>query len=156
MEILNHLHSILRWGILFILIVSIIKARSNKINNIAFADTEGIKKIALIGMMLLHTQLVIGIIQYVFGARGMHAIKTLGMKEVMGDSVNRFYAVEHLTGMLIAIIIITIGYSTAKRMTDAAKSNKRIFITYLIGLILIIASIPWPFRPGFAGIAGWF
>jgi hypothetical protein len=154
MEIINHLHSILRWAILVFLILTIVKARSSKIKQISFA--EGVKKTALISMMLLHTQLVIGIIQYVVGARGLNAIKTLGMKEVMGDSVNRFYAMEHLVGMLIAIIIITVGYSTAKRMTDAAKSNGRIFITYLIGLILIIASIPWPFRPGFAGIAGWF
>jgi len=66
----------------------------------------------------------------------------------------RFYSVEHLAGMLIAIILITIGYSSAKRLKEDRLKFKKIFTFYLIGLILILASIPWPFRSELGG--SWF
>ena len=55
--------------------------------------------------------------------------------------------------MLIAIVLITIGYSRSKRATDAVAKQRLIGIFYGLGLLLILASIPWPFR--IAG-AGWF
>ena len=71
----------------------------------------------------------------------------------MSDKLYRFYTVEHTTGMLIAIILITIGYSRSKRASEAVTKQRLIGIFYGIGLLLILASIPWPFRiPG----AGWF
>ncbi|MCB0559720.1 MAG: cytochrome B, partial [Phaeodactylibacter sp.] len=67
--------------------------------------------------------------------------------------VLRFYSVEHLTIMILAIALITIGYSQAKKKVEAAQKFRATFIYYLIGLLLILAGIPWPFRfPG----AGWF
>lgn len=72
---------------------------------------------------------------------------------MLSDKLYRFYSVEHTTGMLIAIILITIGYSRSKRATDAITKQRLIGIFYGIGLLLILASIPWPFR--IVG-AGWF
>jgi len=55
--------------------------------------------------------------------------------------------------MILAIILITVGYSTAKRAGTSLAKHKKIAIYYGIGLLLILASIPWPFR----GLgAGWF
>jgi hypothetical protein len=67
----------------------------------------------------------------------------------MKETVLRFYLVEHISLMIVAIILITVGYSKAKK----AASWKPVFTYYLIGLILILASIPWPFR---IPVAGWF
>jgi len=72
---------------------------------------------------------------------------------VMGDSMTRFYTVEHLVGMLIGIALVTVGYSRAKRQAELNKGWKSIGTFYLIGLLVILASIPWPFRN--LG-AGWF
>jgi hypothetical protein len=55
--------------------------------------------------------------------------------------------------MIIAIILVTIGHAKAKRASEPAKKHKTILLFYAIGLILILASIPWPFRQ--LG-AGWF
>jgi membrane protein DedA with SNARE-associated domain len=66
----------------------------------------------------------------------------------------RFYGLEHFAGMLIAVILITIGYSKSKRAKTATEKFKPIKIFYLIGLIIILASIPWPFRANLGG--AWF
>jgi len=71
----------------------------------------------------------------------------------MENALLRFYTVEHMSMMIVAIILITIGFSTAKRLEDAVAKHKRVAIMYGIGLVIIIASIPWPFRE--LG-AGWF
>jgi uncharacterized membrane protein YwaF len=67
--------------------------------------------------------------------------------------VLRFYGMEHILLMIIAIILVTIGHAKAKRASEPSKKHKTILLFYAIGLILIIASIPWPFRQ--LG-AGWF
>jgi hypothetical protein len=47
--------------------------------------------------------------------------------------------------MILAIIIISVGYIMAKKVAPKKKAFSRIFWAYLVGLILILASIPWPF-----------
>jgi hypothetical protein len=61
----------------------------------------------------------------------------------MKDAATRFFAVEHFAGMLIAIILITIARGKAKVFNYKASS-----LLYLIALIIILVSIPWPFREG--------
>jgi membrane protein DedA with SNARE-associated domain len=73
---------------------------------------------------------------------------------VMKDAVARFYTVEHISMMLIAVALITIGYSKAKRAANSAAKGKTTFWFYLIGLLVILAAIPWPFRSGLGG--GWY
>jgi hypothetical protein len=74
--------------------------------------------------------------------------------EVMKSAVGRFYTVEHFSMMLIAVILITVGNAKSKRMADDGKKFKSVFTYFLIALILILVSIPWPFREGLGG--SWF
>jgi hypothetical protein len=64
----------------------------------------------------------------------------------------RFFTVEHWLMMLIAIILIHIGYIRAQKL-DYMNAQKAIFTYYLIALMITILAIPWPFR-GFGN--GWF
>ncbi len=147
MDVLNQLHSILRWVILILLILTIVKSFQGMRKNGAYNASD--KKFALWTLIGAHLQLVIGLVQYFVGGKGLHNIQTYGMGDVMKNSVMRFYAVEHIFVMLIAIILITVGYSTAKRTLAPRKKHKKIFIFYLIALILILSRIPWPFMKGF-------
>lgn len=64
----------------------------------------------------------------------------------------RFFGVEHWLLMLIAIVLIHIGYIRSTRI-DYVKAQKTIFLYYLIALLVVILGIPWPFR----GLGnGWF
>ncbi|NBX38759.1 MAG: cytochrome B [Flavobacteriia bacterium] len=141
-EILNPIHSGLRWIILILLVLAIINAFSAK----TFEKKH--KMINLFAMIALHTQLLIGLV----------LLKSSGKVNFgegwMKDSIYRFYGMEHLAGMVIAIALITFGYVKSKKGTTPAEIYKPIKLFYVIGLILILASIPWPFRANLGG--AWF
>lgn len=153
MESLNHLHSVLRWAILILLVITVFRSFNGMRKNSDYLAQD--KKFALWTLIAAHIQLVIGLIQYFVGPWGLKNIQNNGMGAVMKDSYGRFFAVEHLLMMIIAIALITIGYSSAKRTLAPRKKHKKIFIFFLIALIIILAAIPWPFRPGFETRA-WF
>lgn len=142
-SILTHAHSGLRWVAIILLLLAIVNAFTSK----TFEKKH--KMINLFTMITLHTQLIIGLIQY-FITSGKVKFFDGWMKE----AAFRFYGMEHLLGMLIAIVLITVGYSKSKRGATDAEKFKSIKVFYLIGFILILASIPWPFRTALGG--SWF
>jgi membrane protein DedA with SNARE-associated domain len=141
-EILKHTHSGLRWVALILILMAIY----NSITAKEFTKRE--KLINLFSMVSLHTQLLLGLVLYFISPRVSFAAGW------MKDASFRFYGMEHLAGMLIAIALITVGYVKSKKGTTPAAIYKPIKLFYIIGLILILASIPWPFRANLGG--GWF
>ncbi len=141
---LLHLHNLGRWILLILLVVALYKSITGMIGNKSF--TEGDKKIGLFLMITAHLMLLVGLYQWFVGSWGLKNIQNLGMAAVMKDSVYRFWAVEHITGMLIGIVLITIARgSFRKKISDKAK-HSRSFWLYFIALIIIFACVPWPFR----------
>jgi len=142
---LLHAHSGLRWIVLILLVLALVQAVSGWMNKKDF--TEGNRKVALFALIFTHIQLLIGLVLYFISP------KVAFVEGFMQNDVYRFYAVEHLSLMLLAIILITVGFSTAKKAGESILKHKKIAIFYGIGLVLILAGIPWPFR----GLgAGWF
>ena len=130
---LLHLHNLLRWVVLITLLLSIVKLISG----------QNALKTSKILLISAHTSLVLGLYQYFFGALGYKLIAAAGgMKEVMKNGVARFWAVEHISSMILAIVLITIGHIRLKK--GAKASTTATF--YLIALLLILSAIPWPFR----------
>ena len=142
-SILTHAHSELRWVALILLILAIINAFTSK------TYEKKHKMINLFAMVILHTQLLIGLVQY-FGTSS----KVQFIEGWMKNPLLRFYGMEHLAGMLIAIIVVTIGHSKSKKGSTPEEKYKPIKLWYVVGLILIVASIPWPFRAALGG--EWF
>ena len=70
-------------------------------------------------------------------------MKEVGMGEVMKNSDLRLYLIEHPLINLIAIILITVGWSKHKSATTDKAKFKSIWLMYLIGLILVLSRIPW-------------
>ena len=139
-----HLHNLGRWVIIILLLVNIVKSFNGMSGNKPF--TNGDKKAGLILMITAHIMLLIGFYQWFVGPWGLSTIQNMGMAAVMKNSIARFWVIEHLTGMLIGIILITVGRGSAKKnITDKAK-HSRSFWFYLIAFVVIIASVPWPFR----------
>jgi membrane protease YdiL (CAAX protease family) len=66
----------------------------------------------------------------------------------MKDSIQRFWAVEHLTGMIIAIVLITIAKGIAKKNLPDGLKHTKTAVMLLVALIIILAVVPWPFREG--------
>ncbi len=140
---LVHSHSGLRWLVLGLLIYAIYNAAVNKTS---YEKRD--KMINLFAMISLHIQLLLGIILYY--TSGNVSFDSGWMK----NAVTRFYGMEHLLGMLLAIIVVTVGRKMAEKQEEPEQKNKKILVWYTIGLFLILASIPWPFREALNG--SWF
>lgn len=137
---LLHAHSGLRWLVLIALVVALFQTFSRRGTSGNIMETKSV----LFTFILSHIQLLLGIILYFISP------KVIFGGDTMSNSLIRFFTVEHLIGMLIAIILITMGYIKAK---NAELPFNKAFNFYIAAFILILISIPWPFRE--LG-AGWF
>ncbi|TAL60751.1 MAG: cytochrome B [Bacteroidetes bacterium] len=144
---LLHTHSLLRYILLAFILISIFKSFSGWVGKKPYLP--GDKKVALFTLIAAHLQLVIGLILY-FG-NNWHSNIGAAMK----DSGLRFWSVEHMAMMLIAIALITVGYSAAKRGKDDEAKHKKIAIFFLLALIIIFLAIPWPFPLWSSVTRGW-
>jgi hypothetical protein len=135
------LHSLVRWGVLFFGVWAVVNAISGVTKKRAFSKTD--KLSGLFFMIFCDIQLLIGII-LLFTNGWIDKIKA-GMGPLMKDPSNRFFVIEHGLIMILAWVLVHIGYSKTKK---AAEENKhKIMLRFFgIALFLILISIPWPFR----------
>lgn len=131
---IKHLHSLLAYILIIGLIIAIVYLLAAYLTNKPYN-----RKIALLGLISAHLQFVVGLIAYFVSPYGMKNASSTAMK----DGISRLYFLEHPLTMLIAIVLITIGYSKAKRQPVAKKQNFTAMIFYAIGLVLILSRLPW-------------
>jgi len=135
-----HLHDTLRWLVLLSLVVTLVKYISGWLGNQPWKKTDNILGIVFTSLMDL--QLLTGLVLYFF----ISPVTKLAMSDfgaAMKDPGLRFYAVEHFSMMLIAVVLVHIGRAKSKKAkTDSAKF-KIATIFFLIALVVILAAIPW-------------
>lgn len=141
---LLHLHNLLRWIILILLLVSIYKAYTGWKAGGEFK--AGDKKTWLLTMISAHITLLLGLYQVAFGRYGIFTTTLPEGTSFMKDKFYRFYWLEHPLLMIIAIAFITIGHAAAKKNISAEQKYKKALVVFLIALLAILAAIPWPFR----------
>jgi len=137
----KHLHSVLAYVLIAVIIFSLVFAIVQFVKKKSF--TNGSRKVALIGFIAAHLQLLVGIILYVVSPLGI----TNFSSEAMGESLTRLYVLEHPLMMILGIILISIGYIKAKKPGDDARRYKTIILFYTLGLIFILSRIPWQVWP---------
>jgi hypothetical protein len=69
-----------------------------------------------------------------------------GMAESMKEPVLRFWKVEHITAMILAVVIITVGRRMAKNAKEDHIKHRRSAVYYTLALLLIVSAIPWALR----------
>jgi len=146
---LNHAHSLLRYVLLLLLLIVIYKSFTGK-GKRPFTDVD--KRLGTLTVLTAHFQLLIGL--GLFFLKDWHS-QFSNMANVMSNPVLRFFAVEHMVGMLIAILLLTIGNAKAKRAASDDKKFSLLAWFFTIALVIIFISIPWPFRGEFIS-HGWF
>lgn len=137
---IQHLHNFMRWFIIVFALWTIVKSMSGMGGSKAFTKAD--KRPAMLLMITADIQLLLGLILYV--GKGWFTVLTNG--GFMKLAAQRFWAMEHMFGMLIAIILIHIGYAAVKKDIPDASKFKKVFWFTLIAFIIILATIPWPFR----------
>ncbi|PZR24115.1 MAG: hypothetical protein DI539_01495 [Flavobacterium psychrophilum] len=134
------LHSYWAFAVLVLLLLASVNAFMGLSSKRAFLPKD--RQIAMLALIFTHVQFVIGLVLLFVSAK-MDAAKQLGMGAVMKNAELRKLLVEHPLINLIAIVLITIGWSTHKRAEDSAVKFKKIAIFYAIGLVLLLSRIPW-------------
>lgn len=138
-NIIKSLHSYWAYLVLIILIIATVNALIK-----TFGDKEYTAKdfrISLFALIVSHLQLTIGLILYFVSPR-FELWSELG-GGVMGNSLARLYLVEHPLINIIAVALITIGYSKHKKKLSSNGKLKTIAIFYTIALLLFLSRIPW-------------
>jgi heme A synthase len=126
-------HSYLRYVVLILLIVVIIASLIALVTRKPYRDADN--KLSLFLLISTHLQFLLGILLYLVSP----AVVFSG--EAMKDSTMRYWLVEHATGMVIAIALITAARVTAKKMSDSQAKHRRMLIFNLIALIIIVVVI---------------
>ncbi|HET6768993.1 MAG TPA: hypothetical protein VFH08_16390 [Chitinophagaceae bacterium] len=138
---LLHLHSVLRWIILLLLLVCLIQAISK---------STSVRKTSLWLMISAHLMLLIGLYQLIAGRYGIIKGLPAGI-ELMKDKFHRFFWIEHPLLMILAIILITVARGKAKNL-----NYKSVTWLLIIALLAILAAVPWPFREIVGDDRTWF
>ena len=139
-----HLHNVLRWVLLVLLLWSIFKSYSGWKSKKIF--TNGDKKIWLFTLISAHVNFLIGLYLLLAGRYGVITSSRPEGSALMQDKFYRFFWIEHPTGMILAIILITLGNRMAKSNSNDTTKFRKAFWFFLIALIVILATIPWPWR----------
>ena len=129
----------LRYVVLALLALAILRAFVGHLTKSRFTFSDNLLAILLLASV--HLQFIIGLALY-FKSPVVNEARS-DMKAAMKDDTLRFWAVEHLTLMLLAVILITLGRIFSKRAALESDKFRRSLIFYAAGLIFIIAGIPW-------------
>lgn len=137
-DILQPAHSIFAYIVLSILFLASINAISGIVSKRIFTSKD--LRISLFALILTHFQLLIGLILYFVSDKGMKAFEVSG---AMKNSGLRLTMLEHPLINIIAIALITIGWSKHKKEESNNGKFKKIAVFYTLGLVLILARLPW-------------
>jgi hypothetical protein len=137
-------HSLLRWAVLFAAVVALFRAFGGWSSRRAWTPSDD--KAGKYFILFFDIQVLIGLLLYVgFSPMTQAAFADFG--GAMGNSVMRFWAVEHIFGMLVAVAFAHIGRVRARRMKDAAARHRTTAIFFGLALLVMLLTIPWPFMP---------
>lgn len=146
---LLHLHNLLRWVVLILLLLSIFKSYTGGASKRAFSS--GDKKTWLFTMIAAHITLLLGLYQWLIGRYGLLSYVKPEGSSTTKDPFLRFFQVEHPVSMLLAIVFITFGYGMSKKPVEDGVKFKKALRYFILALVLILAAVPWPFRGDIIG-----
>lgn len=145
-RIIDHTHSGLRWVLIVLFLLALYRF---------FIEgfTKGAKSPKTLAygkytVIVAHIQVLFGLILYFFLSPKVHFHAS-----AMKSTFQRFYLVEHISMMLLAVILLTIAWNKGKKRLPSEGGAKYLFIWFALALLIIIAAIPWPFRTALGG--GW-
>ncbi len=142
-KIILTLHSWIAMLALVMMVVAIVKSLIGWLGKKPYAKSDNGIHASAVGFLYL--QLLLGLVLYFFLSP---QVRFAG--EVMKDTVGRFYTVEHITGMILALIIAQVARSVSKKRGSHAVA----FIGFTIALVIIFGVLPWMRMEGLPMLRG--
>lgn len=137
-QALLNVHSYLAYAALALLVLASINAILGLTSKKLFTDKD--LRISLFTMIICHIQLLVGLIVYFVSEKGFQAFAIEG---AMKNSDLRLTMLEHPLINIIALVLITIGWSKHKKEESNNGKFKKIAVFYTLGLVLILSRLPW-------------
>jgi len=134
-KIIQQAHSGWAYLVLLALVIAVVNGLSGYFSNGEFKASD--KRLGLFALIATHVQLLIGLFTYFTSPLGLASFGQ------MSNSALRLTSLEHPLVNLIAVILITIGWSKHKKKELNKDKFKCFAIFYTLGLVLILSRIPW-------------
>jgi hypothetical protein len=138
------LHSILRWVVLILAVVAVVRALVGWFGKKEWTALDDRLGMLLSGSMDL--QVLLGFILYIFlSPFTQTTFQDFGA--AMSNELLRYWSVEHVLLMILALILIHVGRATSKVAEEATSKHRRAAIFFGLAMLAILLAIPWPFLP---------
>ena len=138
------LHSLLRWAVLLTGLVAWFRSIGSATAKRPWSPTDELWGTLFI--ISLDTQVLVGLALYAF-LSPFTAVAFRNMSVAMTDASLRFWAVEHITGMIVAVALAHVGRVKVRKASPDTRRHRLVTIFVGLALVIIIASIPWPGMP---------
>lgn len=142
------IHNILRW---LVLIAGILAAGRALIG--WFGKKEWTRQDRLFGVIFtsaMDVQLLFGLSLYLFFSDIVKGAFN-DFDAAMGVRDMRFFAIEHVFYMVVALVFAHLGSMLPKKVDEAVAKHRRAAIWFTLSVVIILAGIPW-WRPLFPGL----
>lgn len=149
-------HNIMRWVVLLLAIYALYRVYVGLFGKKEWSDAD--RKALSFYAIGMDVQLLLGLLLY-FVLGPWFSMMTSGMGNVMSTSSLRFFAVEHFSVMLLAVILAHVATIMAKRGATSAKKFRNGAIYLTLSVLAVLAAIPWasrPLLPVFASLMSFF
>lgn len=137
------LHSINRWLVLVSLVYTIIVSWKGYLSNRAFSGSDNTAR--HLTATIAHIQLVFGLYLYMISPIVQFDLPEGAATGMTGGHL--FFRLVHIALMVVAVVIITIGSASAKRIGTDKLKYRTVLLWFSIALLIILIAIPWPFSP---------
>ncbi|HEU0136083.1 MAG TPA: hypothetical protein VFQ50_02215 [Flavobacterium sp.] len=134
-EIIQDAHAVWAYVVLLLLIVAVLIGLTGYATKRTFTAKD--RLLMLLALIATHIQLLIGLVLYVISPLGLSSLGEMKNADI------RLTSLEHPLVNLIALTLITIGWSRHKKLVDSTAKFKTFAVFYGIGLLLILSRIPW-------------
>ena len=141
-------HSILRWIVLFLMILALVRAYWGWFGKRNWTSTD--RRVGIFYSVSLDIQLLLGLILY-FGLSPITRSAFSDFGAALANTDLRFFVFEHFLMMVLAVIFAHLGVATAKRAAEPVLKHRRSAIWFSLSLIAMLLGMPWfrPLLPGF-------
>lgn len=136
------IHSWLRWVVLAAGLIAVFRS----LRSGGRPWTAGDEAASRWFIISLDVQLLLGVILY-FALSPITPLAFEDFGAAMRTPAIRFWAVEHVFGMIVALALAHIGRARVRKATDDRRRHRRAAIFYTLALVAILAAIPWPGLP---------
>lgn len=136
------IHSLLRWLVLAAGFWAVVRALLGLLGGKPWTAADD--KAGRLFTMSMDVQLLIGLLLYgVLSPITRAAFADMGAAMRSGEL--RYWAVEHIAMMLIAVGLVHVGRSRSRKGTTPRARHRSAVIFFALALAALAAAIPWPF-----------